>query len=163
MLALLALPMAGCNSLLTSGTAVGAGAAGAAIAQRVTRNPTVATGIGLGVGAAAQAGLQYWERKVHQKEQDAIAALAGQLRPGQVGNWSVAHDVPIEDDEHGQLTVIRDVGTSQFACKEIVFSVETVEDKVPTRAFYTAAACRDGTTWKWASAEPATERWGALQ
>ncbi|WP_347557585.1 hypothetical protein [Robbsia sp. KACC 23696] len=33
----------------------------------------------------------------------------------------------------------------------------------PISAFYVATICRDGATWKWASAEPATERWGALQ
>jgi hypothetical protein len=32
-----------------------------------------------------------------------------------------------------------------------------------TRAFYTATICRDDGKWKWATAEPATERWGALQ
>jgi hypothetical protein len=31
------------------------------------------------------------------------------------------------------------------------------------RAFYTANVCLDGKQWKWASAEPATERWGSLQ
>jgi hypothetical protein len=31
------------------------------------------------------------------------------------------------------------------------------------RAFYTATVCRDATQWKWATAEPATERWGAMQ
>lgn len=36
-------------------------------------------------------------------------------------------------------------------------------DSHPLSAFYVATICLDGTTWKWASAEPATERWGALQ
>jgi hypothetical protein len=44
-----------------------------------------------------------------------------------------------------------------------VFSVDTVEKKQPHRAFYTATVCQDGAVWKWASAEPATARWGALQ
>ncbi|MBV8524582.1 MAG: hypothetical protein JOY71_21080, partial [Acetobacteraceae bacterium] len=34
---------------------------------------------------------------------------------------------------------------------------------VPRRTFYTTNICLDGTTWRWAAAEPATERWGALQ
>ena len=59
--------------------------------------------------------------------------------------------------------VTRLIGSADFACKEIVFSVDTVEKKTPHRAFYTATVCQDGTTWKWASAEPATARWGALQ
>lgn len=36
-------------------------------------------------------------------------------------------------------------------------------DSEPISAFYVATICRDGANWKWASAEPATERWGALQ
>jgi hypothetical protein len=41
--------------------------------------------------------------------------------------------------------------------------VDTVADQQKRRAFYTASVCRDGPTWKWATAEPATERWGSLQ
>jgi hypothetical protein len=32
-----------------------------------------------------------------------------------------------------------------------------------SRNFYTVNVCQDGTTWRWASAEPATARWGGLQ
>lgn len=48
-------------------------------------------------------------------------------------------------------------------CKEIVFSVDRVEDKKPRRDFYTASICRDGKDWKRATAEPATARWGFLR
>ncbi len=65
---------------------------------------------------------------------------------------------PIESNEHGEVTVSRTLGSADIACKEIVFSVDD-----SARAFYTATICRDGTAWKWATAEPATERWGALQ
>jgi hypothetical protein len=61
------------------------------------------------------------------------------------------------------LVVTRLIGAADFNCKEIVFSVDTMENKVVNRAFYTATVCQDGTTWKWASAEPATARWGSLQ
>ena len=85
-----------------------------------------------------------------------------------VGHWSVTHTIPIENDEHGDLVVTRLVGNTTFNCKEIVFSVDSVKKKAGveqtvTRAFYTATVCQDGANWKWASAEPATERWGALQ
>ncbi len=75
----------------------------------------------------------------------------------------MSHRIPIEDDEHGDLVVTRLIGSADFSCMEIVFSVDTVDKKVPRRAFYTATVCQDGTVWKWASAEPATARWGALQ
>jgi uncharacterized protein YceK len=155
--------LSGCGSVLSSTTADVAGIAGAGIAGAVTKDATVAAGIGLGVASAANAGLQYAERVVHGREQDQIAQAAGPLPVGQVGHWSVTHDVPIEDDEHGDLVVTRLIGAEDFNCKEIVFSVDTVEKKVPQRAFYTATVCRDGKTWKWASAEPATARWGSLQ
>ena len=157
------LPLVGCDSLLTAPTAVVAGVAGAGIATAVTKSPAAATGIGLGVAAGANAGLQYVERNTHQTEQDRIAEAAGALDPGVVGKWDVSHKVPIEDDEHGDLVVTRLIGSQDFACKEIVFSVDTVQDKQPHRAFYTATVCRDGSAWKWASAEPATARWGSLQ
>lgn len=157
LLALVAL--GGCTSVLTEGTAAGAGAAGAAIAHNVTNNAGVTTGIGLGVQAAARAGLQYAERKVHQTEQDTIATAAGPLPIGVVAHWSVVHDIPIEANEHGRVSVSRTLGGPEFLCKDIVFSV----DHPTSSEFYTATICRDGTRWKWATAEPATERWGALQ
>ncbi len=158
-LTVIAALLGGCTSVLTEGTAAGAGAAGAAIAHGVTNNAGVTTGIGLGVQAAARAGLQYAERHIHETEQNDIAAIAGALPVGAVAPWRVVHDIPIESNEHGQVAVSRALNGSGFLCKEIVFSVEHGE----AREFYTAMVCRDGATWKWATAEPATERWGSLQ
>jgi hypothetical protein len=107
--------------------------------------------------------LQYVERKVHRAEQDRIAETAGPLPPGTVGHWSVRHDIPIEDDEQGEVAVVHAIGSDAFTCKEIVFSVDRLEKNAAVRAFYTAIVCRDGVVWKWATAEPATERWGALR
>ncbi len=80
--------------------------------------------------------------------------------------WAAVHTVPIESDEKGRVTVSRVVSTGTLDCKEIVFSVDTgaTKDHPADSGFYLASICRDGqTTWKWASAEPATPRWGALQ
>jgi hypothetical protein len=157
--------LSGCSSLYTEGATAGAGIAGAALAAKVTSNAAVATGIGLGAVAAARAGVQYSERVVHKNTQDGIAKIAGPLDVGAIAPWSVVHSMPIEDDEHGRVTVSRAISTGALDCKEIVFSVDTTATKnVPTSsAFYVASICRDGDNWKWASAEPATERWGALQ
>jgi hypothetical protein len=156
--------LSGCGSFLTASTADVAGIAGAGIANAVTKSPAAATGIGLGVAAGANLALQYAERDVHRTEQDRIAQAAGPLAPGVVGHWNVTHTVPIEANEHGDLVVTRLVGAADFDCKEIVFSVDTVDkQKALHRAFYTATVCQDGTVWKWASAEPATARWGSLQ
>ncbi|MBS7811769.1 hypothetical protein [Roseococcus pinisoli] len=162
-LAIVAPLLAGCGSLLGAGTEVAAGAAGAGIASAVTDNATVATGIGLGVSAGARAGLQYAQRRVHRNAQNAVATAAGDLPPGRVASWSVRHSVPIEPNEQGEVVVTRVIGNDAFSCREIVFSVDKVEDNAPRRSFYTAMICRDATRWRWASAEPATERWGALQ
>jgi len=155
--------LGGCTDLLTQGTAAGAGIAGAAVSRSVTRNAGVTTGIGLGVQAAAQAGLEYTERRVHETEQNEIASVAGTLPVGGVATWRIVHDIPIEANQHGEVTVDRDVGGPGFTCKAIVFSVENQEKRGVVRAFYTATVCLDGTQWKWALAEPATERWGALR
>ena len=155
----------GCTSVYTESATAGAGIAGAAVASKVTRNAAVATGIGLGAVAAAKAGVQYTERVVHRDTQNMIATAAGPLAVGAVAPWSVKHAVQIEPDEHGRVTVSRAISTGALDCKEIVFSVDdaATKDKPASSAFYVASICRDGAAWKWASAEPATERWGALQ
>jgi hypothetical protein len=155
--------LSGCGSVLTATTSDVAGIAGAGIAGAVTKSPTAAAGIGLGIAAGANAGLQFVERDVHSAEQDQIAAAAGPLTMGEVGHWRVSHTIPIEDDEHGDLTVTRLVGASDSICKEIVFSVIAKQGKDQQKSFYTAMVCQDGPKWKWASAEPATARWGSLQ
>lgn len=155
--------LGGCNSFLTAGTADAAGVAGAGIAGAVTKDATVGAAIGLGVASVANAGLQYTERRMHRTEQDRIAETAGALAVGVVGTWSVAHTVPIEPNEGGAVVVSRTIGGPDFTCREIVFSVDGGTAAAPQRAFYTATVCRDGDHWKWASAEPATERWGSLQ
>jgi hypothetical protein len=157
--------LAGCNSLYSEGATAGAGVAGAAVAGQVTHNAATAAGIGLGAVAAARAGVQYSQRVVHRGTQDSIAKVAGPLDVGAVANWSATHSVPIEEDEHGRVTVSRVISKGALDCKEIVFSVDRPEkkDKPASSAFYVAAVCQDGNVWKWASAEPATERWGALQ
>ncbi|WP_369050696.1 hypothetical protein [Burkholderia gladioli] len=189
--ALLSTLLSGCNSLYSEGATAGAGIAGAAVAAKVTNNAAVATGIGLGVVAAARAGVQYTQRVAHTYSQGQIADAAGPLEVGGVARWSTHHTMPIEDDEFGRVTVSRLISVGPLDCKEIVFSVDSDAKKaaaaaaaagassaaaasgavaasapaaVPSGAsFYVATICRDGPKWKWASAEPATGRWGALQ
>ena len=163
LLAGLALPA--CSELLTEGSAAVAGLAGAGLANAVGAGATATTGIGLGVQAGARAGLHYAQRRAHAAAQDSVAGAAGPLPVGGVAAWSVTHDVPIEPDERGQVTVVRVIEAGPIHCKEIIFSVDatTRPEEAPRRGFYTAYVCRDGAAWRWASAEPATERWGSLQ
>jgi hypothetical protein len=163
--AVASLACSACSSLYSEGAQTGAGVAGAAIASKVTNNAAVATGIGLGAVAAAKAGVQYSERVVHRNTQDSIAKAAGPLDVGGVAPWSITHSFPIEEDAHGRVTVSRVISSGALDCKEIVFSVDqdATKDAAASSAFYVASVCRDGQNWKWASAEPATDRWGALQ
>lgn len=158
--------LSGCSSLLSEGTSAGAGIAGTAIANKVTDNATVATGIGLGVQAGAKAALAYAQRKTRGEEQDAIAKAAGPLAVGAVTHWTVKHDLPIEGDAQGQVAVSRLIGGVGLECKEVVFSIDTPAKKAdtePLREFFVTTVCRDGEHWRWANAEPATARWGSLQ
>jgi hypothetical protein len=157
--------LTGCNSLYSEGATAGAGIAGAAIAGSITNNAAVATGIGLGAVAAARAGVQYTQRVAHTNTQDQIASAAGPLAVGAVAPWKAVHSVPIEEDEKGRVTVSRTISSGVLECKEIVFSVDrdATKDRAADSAFYVASVCRDGDKWKWASAEPATPRWGSLQ
>lgn len=154
-----------CNSLYSAGATTGAGIAGAAAASKVTRNAAVATGIGLGAVASAQAGVQYTQRVAHRYTQAQIAAAAGPLEVGGVAAWATHHVGPIEPDEHGRVTVSRLISVGPLDCKEIVFSVDAdINGTDPGQSqFYVATLCRDGAQWKWASAEPATARWSPLQ
>lgn len=162
LLLLAAAPLGGCGSFLSESTATGAGIAGAGIASALTKNATVGAAIGLGVAAGANAGLLFVERNVHNKTQDSIAAAAGPLPEGKVAAWSVTHVIPIELAQSGEVAVSREINGPDFDCKEIIFSVDPTKPS-QERTFFTAYICRDGEKWRWATAEPATARWGALQ
>jgi hypothetical protein len=154
--------VSGCATVATTAAPEIGGIGGAAIADAVTSNGAVAAGIGLGVQAAARAGVQYSQRKIHRAAQDRIANAAGGLEVGAVANWA-SRDAMLERAQRGRVTVSRVISTAVLQCKEAVFSVDSTLDKKPHSAFYVAIVCQDGARWKWASAEPATERWGGLQ
>lgn len=154
---------AGCSSFLSAGSAEIAGVAGATLASSVTTDAAVAAGIGLGAQAVGRSVLLYAQRKVHHAAQDRIADAAGGLDVGEVADWWTEHQAPLENDERGRVTVSRIISASGLHCKEIVFSVDAVVEEIARSGFYVAAVCRDGAKWRWASAEPATERWGSLQ
>ena len=163
LLLLALLGLSGCGSVLTESTAVLSGVSGAAAGAAISHSATVAAAVGLGVDSAAREGLRYVERRVHRFEQQRIADAAGPLPVNTVGTWSVSHDIPIENDEQGQVVVSREFGGLGFRCKEIVFSVDTTTKQGLDRQFYTATICSDGAIWRWATAEPTTRRWGDLQ
>jgi hypothetical protein len=153
----------GCSSIISTGSSELAGITGAAAASALTNNAGVAAGIGLGTQAAARAGIQYAQRRVARAAQDRIAHAAGILAVGEVAPWASEHKAPLEAGEQGRVTVSRVISVTSMECKEIVFSVDTARGGEPQSAFYVAMVCRDGEAWKWALAEPSTDRWGGLQ
>lgn len=156
--------LCGCSSLLLEGGAAGAGIVGSAISSAVTDNAGIATGIGIGVQAITRSGIQYGQRKIHGEAQQQIAKVAGPLKVGQVQRWKTRLSLPLEPDEAGRVAVSRVISSGELDCKEIVVSLDQAGNKALSESsFYVAAICRNGSAWNWASSEPATARWGALQ
>jgi len=153
------------TSILMSGCAsVGAasGAAAGVATGLVTANPAVGIGVGIAVQAATDATVKRYMREMHGDQQNLIAALAGAMAVGETRPWNVKHSLPIENG-HGQVRVTRAFASALAICKDFVFSVQDGDDPGAHEAWFTGSACHDDKGWKWASAEPAVERWGNLQ
>jgi hypothetical protein len=161
-LRLLLLPglLGGCDVLRAAPHIAGAGAA--IISGAGTANPGVGVAIGLGVTAVTDYALKYYGRSRQDATQDAIASAASPLPPGGHAPWRIDHRIPI-GNERGEVHVVRSIDNPLAPCREIMFSVEDGEGEAATRDWFAAQICRQGERWRWASAEPAVERWGALQ
>jgi hypothetical protein len=149
--------LSGCNATVQVAAVVGGGAAGG-----LTANPAVGFAVGVAIDAGATYVVRYYGRTRQGAEQDAIAEVAGALPVGTEAAWKIEHTIPI-GDEHGQLRVVRDIDSPMAACKEIAFSVDEGKGAKLQRAWYVSDVCKQAARWKWASAEPAVERWGFLQ
>jgi hypothetical protein len=135
------------------------GVVSGAIAGGGSANPAVGFGVGVGAAALTDYGLKYVGRRWHRSEQDAIAEAAGALPEGGKADWRIRHDLPL-GNEHGRLQVVRVIANPLASCKQVVFSVQESDEP---EAWYSADVCQQEARWKWASAEPAVERWGNLQ
>ena len=150
----LALTLGGCSSAGgIIGVVFGAAAGGA------SANPAVGFGVGVATAAVSDFAIKRVARSWHRGEQDAIAAAAAGLGAGGTAPWRIEHSLPL-GNEHGQLQVVRAIPNPLAACKQVLFSVEE-RDEPP--AWYSVDICQQQDRWKWASAEPAVERWGYLQ
>jgi len=149
---------AGGNTAENSAGPIGGAAVGLGVAG-ITADPFIAYAAGVGAQAAITALQKYLSRKLHQGEQDNIAATVAGLAPGQEAPWHIRYDIPI-DGEHGDVTVLQVINSPLTVCKQVAFSVVAGN----ARAVYITSACRESDgTWKWAEAEPAAARWGFLQ
>lgn len=151
--ALLVSLLGGCNVVSdVAGIAAGGGA------SAVTGNPAVGFAVGLGVRAGVDALRKYLVRQRQAGEQDAIAASAGAAPLNEERAWEIRHTIPI-DNARGTLLVTREFVTPLTTCREVVFAVVDGTD----RSLFTTTLCRRAEGWAWAAAEPAVDRWGALQ
>jgi hypothetical protein len=149
--------MSGCASIGAASGAVAGVATGA-----VTANPAVGIGVGIAVQSATDEAVNRYMLGMHRDQQDAIAMLVGELPVGASKPWKVKHTLPIENG-HGEVRVTREIDNALAKCKEFAFSIVDGDRPGAQTYWFTASACQQGGRWKWASAEPAVERWGTLQ
>lgn len=146
--------------VLAACSAIGSGA-GAVVGLATgagSANPAVGAAVGLGTKAAVDTLVKYVSRKRQQGEQDAIAAEVGALQVGGRAPWKIEHTIPF-GNEAGEVQVVRLIPNALAPCKEAVFTVRDGDET----GHYATTLCLQDRTWKWAQAEPATERWGFLQ
>jgi len=162
MLALLA--CAGVIGAVSGCASIGAasGALAGITTGAVTANPAVGIGVGIVVQAATDEAINRYMRGLHQDQQDQIAQLAGDLPVGASAPWQVKHTLPLENGR-GEVRVTRAFDTALAHCKEFVFSLIDGDGPDAPASWFVANACQQDQGWKWASAEPAVARWGALQ
>ncbi|SAL22145.1 lipoprotein [Caballeronia arvi] len=149
--------MSGCASI---GAAAGA-TAGIATGA-FTTNPAVGFAVGVAVQAATDEAVKRVTKSLHQDQQVMIAVTAGSSQVGETRPWKVKHTLPVENG-HGEVRVLREFGSALATCKEFAFSVVDGDDAKAPADWFIATACQQSEGWKWASAEPAVERWGSLQ
>lgn len=152
LIALIVSALAGCGTV--SGLA---GAAAGAATGAATTNPAVGVGVGIVVHGAINEAINYTFRTLHQAQQDHIAAMAGALAIGQSQPWEIKNRIPY-GNAHGHVRIVREIANPLAPCREVLFSVEN-----PQPRWFEGKICQHSNgQWKWASAEPATPRWGSL-
>lgn len=149
--------LCGCSSIGGISGGVAGLASGAA-----TANPGVGIAVGIGVKAAVDATVKTVLRDWSDEEQTRIATAIGAAAVGQRGNWDVVHALPYRN-AHGDFTVLRAFETPLANCKEALFTVADGDAAAATRPAFVTTVCRGDAGWRWALAEPAVARWGALQ
>lgn len=153
---LAALLLGGCSSL--GGIVGGVSGTTTGIA---TGNAAVGYAVGVGIRAVVDSTVKYVQRSMSRAEQDSIAATAGAIPVGTVADWKVEHALPFGiGDAEGQVQVTRIIDNVLTDCREVAV---TVGDKKDLVLLITTACRQPGGRWGWAGAEPAVERWGALQ
>lgn len=148
--------LVGCSSVGGITGAVAGVASGSA-----TANPAVGIAVGITVKAGVDFTINTVLRGWQHDEQMRIASLIGAMDVGEKLPWAIRHEVPY-GNRQGKVTVVRAFTTPLAECKEALFSVEGSDPAIVAPHFVTTV-CAGANGWKWAQAEPAVTRWGALQ
>lgn len=154
-----AIGLSACSSVAGITGAVAGVASGSA-----SGSPAVGVAVGIGVQAGVDASIKFVLRRWSQEEQAQMADLVGGMELGQRKPWEVRRAVPYGNAQ-GEVQVVRVFSTPLADCKEVAFSVEDAAAKSAGKAqpHFVTAVCQGAHGWKWAAAEPAVTRWGALQ
>ncbi len=156
LLMVLAMSLAGCSNV---GNFTGA-LAGIATGS-VTANPAIAIAVGIGVKTVTDAASKVVGLRIRQTEQDQIAAIAGDMSPGETRPWETRHGIPF-GTVRGEVRVTGLIDTPLALCKEVLFSVQG-SGAGSSHSWFATSVCQQEDQWKWADAEPAVDRWGNLQ
>ncbi len=135
-----------------------AGTASAVTAGAATGNPAVAIGVGGVVRGSIDATEKAYARVNARRTHALITAVAAPLAPGEAGNWHEAHR--FSDDVSGRVEVTRLIESKLATCKELAFTIDGDPNEIVP---YHGAICRTTGEWRWAMAEPSTERWSVLR
>jgi hypothetical protein len=151
--------LCGCRSISgLSGAAAGV-ASGSAV------GPAAGVAIGIAVEAGVDASVKAIRRRWSQEDQTRMAVMVGDMTVGESRPWQTRHFMFFYD-EQGHVTLVRVFDSALARCREAVFSVEDArpasEGDTPARLFV-STMCQGPDGWRWAAAEPAVGRWGALQ
>ena len=150
------LALGGCTSVGSfSGAAAGIASGGA------SANPAVGIAVGIGVRAVVDETVKSLARRWSDEEQGSIAREVGAMGVGERRPWQVRHVVAYNNTQ-GEVRVTRVIVTPIATCKEALFSLAD-KDGVNSGGWFQTTVCLGGQGWKWAAAEPAVTRWGALQ
>jgi len=136
------------------------GAAAGLLTGAATANPAIGISVGIAVRSGTNELLDRVTRVRKANEHEAIAAAA-ELDVGESRVWAV--DQKVVGDAQGEVRVLRVIDTPLALCKELLFSVAEEKTGTLRREWFTTTACQRGGEWKWATAEPAVERWLNLQ
>ena len=151
-----ALALGGCTGFSEIAGDVGAVGVGAVVGG-LTGNPLIGFAAGAGAQLALSEGVDYYQREAVDLVHEAIAETAGEAPAGERRAWTVDSTLPLVE-AGGEVQVLRDFG-GDIPCRELVFTDDDIDD-----TFFIAVVCQgeDG-RWRWAVAEPSTDRWSGLQ